>query len=513
MNGRRVGDMKSELDRTFSTHYAPDRGRRYTPAQARRLLSILAARAGSHRYARFRPTLLYSGTKAEAITGGAVVAITLGLTLPLAFLVIGVGLDLIFGFLSRVPSIPDIDLLGWTDPALHWLWSVVSGVLLGWHRALVAILPGDGRLLGTDLDWVLAIVLLVLTVRAVLFPLFVRQIRSQKAMQALAPRVKELQARHRGDQQALRDAMMKLYQTEKVNPLMGCLPMFLQIPIFLAVYHVLFRLNPELEGVETTRYGWTEAEFHDASSATVFGVPIVDSYEVNGTIVALIVVGVLVTVGVVLTYMTSYLSLSKTGFATEQSQHYVQRVILYAAPIAAMLAIFVVPLGSVLYAITQQGFSLFQTRWVNRKYPVTAIERVEGPNLAFGLTFVFVFSAVIMVVLPYGSSVLGDWPLFAQSLVVAAAGIAAIYGVREIVASRGGGLGPTRARQFMEDAAARGFLMTRQDTYEFRNRALWVALAAERGVEVPPTPPGTAETARASSTDAAEVVVDTVITP
>jgi hypothetical protein len=88
-------------------------GRRYTPARARRLLSILAERAGLHRYARFRPTLLHSGTKAEAITGGAVMGITLGLIVPpLGLLIIGVGLDLIFGFLSRLPSIPDIDLLG-----------------------------------------------------------------------------------------------------------------------------------------------------------------------------------------------------------------------------------------------------------------------------------------------------------------------------------------------------------------------------------------------------------------
>ena len=508
-----MSDTKGELDRLFSTHYASDRGRRYTPVQARRLLGILAERAGLRRYARFRPTLLYSGTKAEAITGGAVVATTLGLTVPLMFLVIVVGLDLIFGLLSRLSGSPHIDLLGWTDPALHWLWSVVSGVLLGWHRALVAILPGDGRLLGTDLDWVLAIVLLVITVRAVLFPLFVRQIRSQKAMQALEPKIKALQTKYMGDPQSLREEMMKLYQTEKVNPLMGCLPMFVQIPVFLAVYHVLIRLNPGLKGVETTRYGWTEVEFHDASSAKVFGVPIVDSYEVNGTVTALIIVGVLVTTWVVLTYITSYLSLSKTGFATERSQHGVQRVILYALPIGTMLAIFVVPLGSVLYSISQQGFSLFQTRWVDRKYPVTAVERVEGPNLTFGLTFVFVFSAVVMVVLPYGSSVLGDWPLFAQSLVVAAAGIAAMFGIREIVASRGGGLGPTRARRFMEDAAARGFLMTRQDTYEFRSRALWVALAAERGVQVPPTPPSMAQSARANSTDVAEAAIDAVVTP
>ena len=106
-----------------------------------------------------------------------------------------------------------------------------------------AILP-DGRFLGTTWDWVLAIVFLVITVRIILFPIFVKQIRSQRAMQALAPRVKELQAKHKGDQQTLREEMMKLYQTEKVNPLMGCLPLLLQIPVFFGLFHVLSYLNP-----------------------------------------------------------------------------------------------------------------------------------------------------------------------------------------------------------------------------------------------------------------------------
>ncbi len=81
---------------------------------------------------------------------------------------------------------------------------------------------------------------------------------------------------------------------------MGCLPLFIQVPVFAAVYHVLHRLNPNLEGVQTTKYGWTEAEFHDASGATIFSVPIVDSYEVNGTLKAVVIVGVLVTAWVVL---------------------------------------------------------------------------------------------------------------------------------------------------------------------------------------------------------------------
>jgi YidC/Oxa1 family membrane protein insertase len=66
----------------------------------------------------------------------------------------------------------------------------------------------------------------------ILFPIFVKQIKSQRAMQALQPKVKELQEKHKGDRETLQKEMMELYRREKANPLMGCLPMFLQIPVF-----------------------------------------------------------------------------------------------------------------------------------------------------------------------------------------------------------------------------------------------------------------------------------------
>ena len=95
-----------------------------------------------------------------------------------------------------------------------------------------------------QLGWILAIVFLVVTVRVILFPVFVKQIKSQRAMQALQPKIKELQEKHKGDRETLQKEMMELYRKEKANPLMGCLPMFLQIPVFLGLFHVLRRLEP-----------------------------------------------------------------------------------------------------------------------------------------------------------------------------------------------------------------------------------------------------------------------------
>src|SRR5262249_59478263 len=72
-----------------------------------------------------------------------------------------------------------------------------------------------------------------------LFPLTGKSSRSMLAMQRLQPEIKKLQAKHKGDRQKLNEEMMKLYQENKVNPLGGCLPLVVQFPVFIALFHVL----------------------------------------------------------------------------------------------------------------------------------------------------------------------------------------------------------------------------------------------------------------------------------
>jgi YidC/Oxa1 family membrane protein insertase len=92
-----------------------------------------------------------------------------------------------------------------------------------------AIIPSEG----------VAIILLTITVMLALFPLTAKSSRSMLAMQRLQPEIKKLQAKHKGDRQKLNEEMMKLYQEHKVNPLGGCLPLVVQFPVFIALFHVL----------------------------------------------------------------------------------------------------------------------------------------------------------------------------------------------------------------------------------------------------------------------------------
>ena len=88
-------------------------------------------------------------------------------------------------------------------------------------------------------SWGIAIILLTVCVRIVLFPLTWKQFRSAQHMQLLQPKIKELQAKFKGDKQRLQQETMKLYQEHRVNPFASCLPLLLQLPVFFCLYYAI----------------------------------------------------------------------------------------------------------------------------------------------------------------------------------------------------------------------------------------------------------------------------------
>lgn len=263
---------------------------------------------------------------------------------------------------------------------MDWLYTAISWILLRWHDAWSFL---EGReFLATNWDWILALIFLVITVRIILFPLFVKQIKSQRAMQALQPHVKELQEKHKGDRETLQKEMMELYRKEKANPLMGCLPIFLQIPVFISLFWILRRLNPD-QTINTELYTWTHEEFHSASLAQLFGAPIAARFfddefqrfaELDTSIITVrIVTGVLVVLMMITTHLTAKQMILKTGWATDPTQLMMQRLMVYGLPFMLLFSGAFFPMGVVIYWVVQNLFSLGQQQWVLRKYPPPAV--------------------------------------------------------------------------------------------------------------------------------------------
>jgi YidC/Oxa1 family membrane protein insertase len=270
--------------------------------------------------------------------------------------------------------------------SLDWLYIAISWILLRWHDLWETVGVPTERVLGTNWTWILSIVFLVVTLRVLLFPIFVKQIKSQRAMQALQPKVKELQEKHKGDRETLQKEMMELYRKEKANPLMGCLPILLQGPVFLALYHVLKRLSQT--NPHPGLYGWRPTDFYEAARATLFTAPVSSRFGstaaelavlgVTNTSIVTVIAGVIVVIMIATTYLTSRQMILKTGWAEDPQQKMVQRLMLYGIPLTLLISGAVLPIGVMIYWVTNNLFSLAQQQWVLRKYPPPPMAKKAG---------------------------------------------------------------------------------------------------------------------------------------
>jgi len=95
-------------------------------------------------------------------------------------------------------------------------------------------------------DFGIAIIVLTIIIRFLLYPLMTQSIRSQKVLSGLQPKIQEIQSKYKDDKEKQGRAMMELYQREKINPLGGCLPLLIQLPILIALYQVFWKgFQPE----------------------------------------------------------------------------------------------------------------------------------------------------------------------------------------------------------------------------------------------------------------------------
>ncbi|MDP9182936.1 MAG: membrane protein insertase YidC, partial [Actinomycetota bacterium] len=252
------------------------------------------------------------------------------------------------------------------------LATAVAFLLKQIHAGLSTFLPD-----GSGLTWGLSIVFLTITVRIVLFPLFVKQIKSQRRMQELAPKVKVLQAKHKGDRETLNVELMKLYKDHGTNPISGCLPLILQLPIFFALFRVMNEVKPK-NGVFHGKYGLSDKLIEQAAHAKVFGAPISAAFnssasllkqlDGNATTVKVVAAIMVVTMGAT-TFLTQRQMMARNGAPTDPQQAQVQKIMLYVLPLSFAVFGFSFPVGVLLYWLTTNVWSMGQQHYVIRRMP------------------------------------------------------------------------------------------------------------------------------------------------
>ena len=127
---------------------------------------------------------------------------------------------------------------------LNFIYWPVSAIMWVWYKVFSFVpdaVPGMGP--QGAMTWILAVVFLVFTLRAVLYWPAVKQIRTTRQMQELQPQIKALQKKYKNDRQRMATEMQKLQKEHGFNPLLGCLPMLAQAPVFIGLFHVLRSFN------------------------------------------------------------------------------------------------------------------------------------------------------------------------------------------------------------------------------------------------------------------------------
>jgi YidC/Oxa1 family membrane protein insertase len=245
---------------------------------------------------------------------------------------------------------------------LEWLETAVSWILVTFHSLLSPIFGA-----ASGAAWGLSIVGLVIVIRVLLIPLFVKQIKAQRNLQILQPQMKEIQQKYAGDKQRQSEEMMKLYRETGTNPLSSCLPIIVQAPIFFALFRVLQGMSRGIPvGVLTPEL------VAQGREATIFGVPIYGTFMNAAETPNPTATHVVTLVMIILMSMTTFITqrqLIVKNTAADNPIVRQQKLLLYIFPVMFAIGGINFPLGVLIYWLTTNLWSMGQQFWVIRNNP------------------------------------------------------------------------------------------------------------------------------------------------
>ena len=204
------------------------------------------------------------------------------------------------------------------------------------------------------LSWGGAIIALTVATRAFLIPLTYRQIKGMRAMQALQPKIKEIQEKYKNDRQRMQQEMMRFYQENKVNPFASCIPLIAQIPVFITLFYVLRHELPADIGCKAG---------HCGSQASFLFIPDLTAAATGGVLITLLIL-----------YIGTQMA---AGAVMAMSADSSQRMLMFALPLVFVPFIINFPAGLVVYWITTNVWTIGQQFAVKRFIPAPEVKTPE----------------------------------------------------------------------------------------------------------------------------------------
>jgi YidC/Oxa1 family membrane protein insertase len=216
---------------------------------------------------------------------------------------------------------------------------------------------------------------LVIIIRIILIPLFVKQIKSQRALTALQPHMKEIQKKYKDDRQKQSEEMMKLYKEHKTNPLASCFPILAQAPIFFALFTVLNGIAAEDKNGNPAPIarGFMKGDYlESAGQAKFFGAPIAEKF-LGSDVTTVKIVTVILIVFMSATTFTTQRQLMTKGMPKMDSSNNMmlqqQKIMLYAFPLIFAITGVNFPVGVLIYWSTTNLWTWGQQFYVIKRNP------------------------------------------------------------------------------------------------------------------------------------------------
>jgi YidC/Oxa1 family membrane protein insertase len=224
--------------------------------------------------------------------------------------------------------------------------------------------------------WALSIVGLVIVIRILLIPLFVKQIKASRGMQLIQPEMKKIQAKYKGKtDQASRQAMtqetMALYKRTGTNPFASCLPILLQSPIFFALFRVLNNLVNIASGKQQPIGPMTQELAARAEASTLFGAQLSSTFLNSSNMSVKILTVVLIVLMSASTFTTQKQLMTKNMPAAALDNPFArqQKMLMYALPLIFAVSGVNFPIGVLIYWLTTNVWSMGQQFYVIRRMP------------------------------------------------------------------------------------------------------------------------------------------------
>lgn len=265
--------------------------------------------------------------------------------------------------------------MGFLDTILFPFKWVVSWILGLFHDLFTAF----GLPEASGWTWTLSIVFLVILIRAALIPVFVKQIKSQRAMQELQPEIKKLQDKYKGkkdqlSRQAMAMEQQELFKKNGTSPFSACLPMLIQMPFFFSLYRVLVGAANAADNNESIA-ALSAEQVHSFSTSSIFGAGMSSTFmrstgdNFDGAVVVVAVI-LIITMCSTMFYMQKML-MAKNVSQTAQTGPFAQsqKMMLYLMPLVFAIGGINFPIGVLIYWTATNFWALGQQLFIIKRNP------------------------------------------------------------------------------------------------------------------------------------------------